>query len=422
MTQGSLWMLGGLLIALIIISAFFSGSETGMMSINRYRLRHLARKKNRSALRVQQLLDRTDKLLSVILIGNTLANLFASSLATVIAYQLAGEWGIFVGTVVLSIIVLVFAEVTPKTIAATYPSRIAFMAAVPLKILLILFYPAVWLVTIATRGILKIFGVVTSAKALESLTGDELRTLVQESNHRISDIHQDMLLRILDLEKMTVDDVMIPRHQISGIELNQPWETIHKTLTQSKHTRLPVYNEEIDHVLGILNLRKVIPHLHQAEFKQEALGRLAEEIYFVPESTPLTTQLLNFRREKQKIALVVDEYGDIIGLVTIEDILEEIVGELMSEEPSVSKLVKQRVDGRYLVAGHANLRELNRLLSWELPVDGPRTLSGLIIEYLEAIPTEQTCLKLNNYPIEIVKVEDNLVKQAILMPPASEPE
>lgn len=406
-----------MLVALVLISAFFSGSETGMMSVNRYRLRHLARKKHRGAMRVQRLLERTDKLLSVILIGNTVANLFASSLATIIAYQLAGEWGIFIGTIVLSIIILVFAEVTPKTIAATHSQRIALLAAVPLQLLLIIFYPLVWVVTATTKCFLKLFGVVTANKTLEALSGEELRTLVQESSNRISDAHQDMLLRILDLEKMTVDDVMVPQHQIVGIDLDEPWEKIHWQLSHSEHTRLPVFDDDIDQVQGMVNLRKVISKLHDTNFTHAGLKKMCDDIYFIPEGTPLTTQLLNFRRKKQQIALVVDEYGDIIGLVTIEDILEEIVGELTSEEPSVSKLVKRTQDGRFAVAGHANVRELNRLLSWELPTEGPKTLSGLIIEYLETIPYEQTCLKLNNYPIEIVSVEDNLVKRAIVSMP-----
>jgi Mg2+/Co2+ transporter CorB len=404
-------------VVLVLISAFFSISETGMMSLNRYRLKHLAHHKNRNALKVQYLLERTDKLLSVILIGNTLSNLFASSLATVIAYQLFGEWGVLIATIILSVVVLVFGEVTPKTIAAMYPQQIAFFAATPLRWLLVIFYPVVWVVSAITKGFLKLFGIVMMGKTIEPISAEELRTLVQEASNRISDVHQDMLLRILDLEKMTVDDVMIPRHQIMGIELDQDWKKIIWQLMHSKHTRLPIFYDEIDNVLGVINLRHVISRLHDPHFDQNGLKSLSEEVYYIPEGTSLTTQLLNFRRERRKIALVVNEYGDIIGLVTVEDILEEIVGELASEIPSVSKLVTHLPEGGYVVGGDANIRELNRLLGLQFPTEGPKTLSGLIVEYLEAIPHEQTCLKLENYPIEILRVEDNLVKQVVLLTP-----
>ncbi len=417
--HNSLWLLSGLLLLLILISAFFSASETGMMSVNRYRLRHLSHQRNIRALRVQKLLDKTDKLLSVILIGNTIANLFASSLATMIASQFVGDWGIVVTTIVLSIVILVVAEVTPKTIAAAYPQNVAFFTAIPLKILLNILYPFVWLVSTMAKYLLKLFGIVTCGKTIEPLSSEELRTLVEEGSNRISNIHQEMLLRILDLEKMTVDDVMVPHHQVMGINLDQPWEKIHLQLKQSQHTRLPIYEDDINQVQGMINLHQIMPQLQDPNFKLENLKSLMEEIYFIPKGTALTSQLLNFRREKQRIALIVNEYGDVIGLVTVEDILEEIVGELTSEIPSVSKLVKPCEDGGYLVAGQANIRELNRLLGWKLPTDGPKTLSGLIIEYLEAIPCEQTCLKLQNYPIEIITVQNNLVEQALLLPPLS---
>ena len=385
-----------------------------MMSINRYRLRHMVRKKHRAAKRVAKLLERTDKLLGVILIGNTFANLFASSIATLIAYRLAGEWGTLIATLLLSVIILVFAEVTPKTLAAAYPLRFSFIVSLPLKILLIIFYPLVWIVNVIVNSLLRVFGVKSQGKVLEQLSGDELRTVVKEAGSQIHDSHQDMLVRILDLEKMTVEDVMIPRHEIEGIELDNDWDAISWQLTHSKHTRLPLYQSEIDEVQGMLNLRKAMPHLSDQTFSKEKLAKLVEEVYFVPEGTPLTTQLLNFRRERKRIALVVDEYGEILGLVTIEDIVEEIVGELASEVPSVSKWVQDLGNGRYRVAGNASIRELNRLLNWELPLDGPKTLSGLIIEYLEAIPVPQSCLKLNNYPMEIITVEENMVKEVIV--------
>ncbi len=416
MTKETLSILAIILILLILISGFFSGSETSMMLLNRYRLRHLIREKNKKAIRVSKMLERTDRLLGVILIGNTLANLFASSIAAIIAYHLAGELGSFIVTFLLAVVILIFAEVTPKTLASIYPERFAFIVSLPLKYLHYLFYPLVWLANWISNGILSLFGAHKHRKGLEQLTSEELRILVKEASGRIPSQNQDMLLRIFDLEKITVDDVMIPRSDVIGIELDAPWKDIQWQLTHSKHTNLPVYKNEINNVQGMINVHRSMGEISSIGFNQEKLASLIEDVYFVPEGTALTTQLINFRREQKTIALVVDEYGDIQGLITIEDILEEIVGELTSEIPSVSRYVQKLPDNHYIIDGCANIRELNRLLNWEFPIDGPKTLSGLIVEYLEALPEERTCLLLFNFPIEIQKVDENLVKKVKIYP------
>ena len=416
MTKEDLSILIAVLVLLIFISGFFSGSETSMMLLNRYRLRHLIREKNKKAMRIGKMLARIDRLLGVILIGNTLTNLFASSIAAIVAYQLAGEFGSFIATFILAVVILIFAEVIPKTLAATYPERFAFIVSLPLKYLLCLFYPLVWLVNCIANSLLQLFGVQQHKKEVEPLTSDELRILVKEASGRIPSQNQDMLLRIFDLEKITVDDVMVPRSDIIGLELNVSWKDIQWQLTHSKHTNLPVYQDQIDNVQGIINVRRVMSEISDTDFNQEKLMPLIEDVYFVPEGTPLPTQLINFRREQKRIALVVDEYGDIQGLITVEDILEEIVGELTSETPSVSRYVKKLPDNTYLIDGGANIRELNRLLNWEFPLDGPKTLSGLIIEYLETLPEEGTCLLLFNYPIEIQTVDENLIRQVKIYP------
>tara|TARA_B100000989_G_scaffold299040_1_gene292387 strand:+ start:12409 stop:13677 length:1269 start_codon:yes stop_codon:yes gene_type:complete len=404
------------LIALICLSGFFSGSETGMMSLNRYRLRHLARAKNRAALRVSRLLERPDRILGVILIGNTFANILASAIATVIAVRLFGEIGVVIATVILTLVVLIFAEIAPKTLAALFPQRIAFIVSWPLQLLLKILYPVVWLATAVANTILRAFGVKVGHRGADRLTSEELRTVVMESAGRITSHHQEMLLRILDIEKVTVDDVMIPRSEIVGINLDDDWADISQQITGARHTKLPMYRGDINNVQGILHMRDALRLLSEGRLDKASLEKTAREVYFVPEVTPLNIQLLNFRSEKQRLALVVDEYGDIQGLVSLEDVLEELVGEFAGETPSVSKFVTQAPDGSYMVDGSVNIRELNRLMEWEFPTTGPKTLNGLIIEYLETIPEHSACLRLNGYPVEVVEIKDNRVKQVRIYP------
>lgn len=410
-------LLVGLLILLIILSAFFSGSETGLFSLNRYRLRHLAKKnKSPGAMRAQELLKRPDRLIGVILLGNNFVNILASSIATVLGLKLFGEAGIAIAAGLLTLIILIFSEVAPKTLAALHPERIAFPASLILKPLLKVFYPLVWVVNSIANGLLRLFGVATDAAPKLHLSSEELRTVVNEAGNMIPQRHQQMLLSILDLEKVTVEDIMIPRSEIVGLELEDEWNDIVKLITTSRHSRLPVYKGGIDNVVGIVHLRNMLGIQERGELTREELMKVVREPYFVPEGTPLNTQLLNFQKQRRRIALVVDEYGDIQGLVTLDDILEEIVGEFTTDPTAHNKEIHPQDDGTYLVDGSANVRELNRMMHWNLPTDGPKTLNGMIIEYLETIPEAGTSLLLAGYPLEIVQTTTNAVKTVRISP------
>lgn len=416
MTDISLHMLYGILIILILFSSFFSGAEVGMMAINRYRLRHLVRQKHRLACLVHRLLKRPDRLLGVILIGNTFANIMASAVATVIAARLYGEMGIVIATVVLTLVILIFSEITPKTMAASRPQQFAFFVVIPLSILLKILYPLVWIANGIANSFLRLFGIRLKQGEIEHLSGEELRSIVYEAGSLIPQKHKDMLVSILDLERVTVNDIMVPRQEVVGIDLNEEWDEILEQLHTSQHTRLPLYRDSIDSVQGILHVRSALGLMVDERLDKAHLLQVAEAVYFVPENTPLNMQLLNFQKEKYRVGLVVDEYGDILGLVTLEDILEEIIGEFTSDVAALSKDVHPQADGSYLVDGSASIRELNRDMQWELPSKGPKTLSGLIIEYLECIPTAGTCVKIAGCPIEVVKVQDNKVKTARVFP------
>ena len=409
------------LVLMIVLSAFFSASETAMLSLNRYRLRHLAKGRHRGASLAQALLQRPDRLIGLILLGNTFVNIAASSLSTIIFYRLMGETGIAIGALILTLVILIFGEVTPKTLAVLRPERIAFPVAYVLTPLLRLMYPIVWVTNSIANGMLKVAGVTPQESAMQQLSREELRTVVNEAGALIPRRHQRMLLNILDLENVTVEDIMIPRNEIIGIDLDGDADDILRLLTTSQHTRLPIYRENIDHVLGIIHVRNAL-HLiaHKNLTKQSILG-IAREAYFVPEGTSLHTQLLNFQRQKRRIALVVDEYGDILGLVTLEDILEEIVGEFTTDAAAAMRDVHPQEDGSFLVDGSANIRELNRLMDWGLPTDGPKTLNGLIIEHMEFIPEPGTSLLLAGYPVEIVQTSANAVKTAKIYPALRRP-
>lgn len=408
-------------IGLVIVSNFFSGSETSMMALNRYRLHHLA-KKNPAARRAEELLKRPDRLLSVVLIGNTIANILASALTTFLAQKFFGDLGVIITTIILTFIILLFAEAFPKTLAAVRPERLAFPATLILKFLLKLFYPLILILSVLTNALLKLFGIsIKDKKAIDPLTAEELRSVVHASSSSLHNQHKNMLLGVLDFEKETIKNAMLPRQNICGIDLNDSWGEIMQQLKNSPFSKLPVYRDNIDHVIGILHLRKVIVLYENSSSNVEpqiALEKLLVPPYFIPETTTLQRQLINFQTHSEHLALVVDEYGDIQGLVTVEDVLAEIVGEFTNlSQPAVHVDTEKLADGSFIVDGAMTLRDINRDLALDLPTGGPRTLSGAIVEYLEMMPVTGLSLKIADYPIEIVEVEDNAVKLAKIYPP-----
>jgi Mg2+/Co2+ transporter CorB len=410
-------MLFTILGILILISAYFSGSETGMMSLNRYRLRHLEKEKHKGAKRVSKLLARPDRLIGLILIGNNLVNIAASAIATVIGLRLFGDMGILIATIALTLVILIFAEVTPKTLAALYPEKIAFPSSILLSLLLKILFPLVVVVNWITNGFLMLLGINAEQREQHSLSSEELRTVVNESGALLHQRDQDMLVSILDLEKVSVEDIMIPRSELVGIDVNDDWKVILKQLTQANHTRVLLYRDSIDDVVGYIHARDALKLLSKNQFSKATLLRAVRELYFIPEGTPLYIQLLKFQHAKERLGLVVDEYGDIQGLVTLEDILEEIVGDFTTTmTPTTSDEVTLQPDGSYLVDGSASIRDINKEMSWQLPTDGPKTLNGLIIEYLEDIPQSNISLRIAGYPVEIIDVADNMIKSVRVMP------
>lgn len=400
----------GILAFLIILSAFFSSSETGLISLNRYRLKHLMKAGHRGAARASRLLDQPERLIGLILLGNNFVNILASAIGTILGLRLFGEPGIAIATGALTFLILIFGEVAPKTLAALHPERVAFPAAFALGPLLRVLYPLVWLVNLVTRGVFKLLGIDSVRTDSQALSSDELRTVVNEAGAMIPHRHQRMLTSILDLEKVTVEDIMVPRNEIVGIDIEDDWTNVLQMLSESQHTRLPVYRGDVDHIIGMLHLRSALPLLAGKTFSREQLLAAVREPYFVPEATPLNTQLLNFQHQRRRIGLVVDEYGDIQGLVTLEDILEEIVGEFTTDPAAVHRDIHLQEDGTYLVDGGISVRELNRVLDWTLPTGGPKTLNGLVLEYLETIPEPGTSLLLHGHPLEIVQTGPNAVK------------
>ncbi|MFZ7201633.1 HlyC/CorC family transporter [Avibacterium avium] len=414
------------LIILLILSAYFSSSETGLLSANRYRMRFLAEKGHKGAKKAEKLLKKTDILLSLILICNNLVNISASAIATIIGMRLYGDMGVAIATGALTFAMLIFAEIFPKTIAALYPEKVAFLSSHILTPLLKIFSPIVFLMNLIIRGLMKLFRVKNEQKT-SSLSTEELRAIVNQSGHFIPSAHQEMLLSILDLEKVTVDDIMVPRNDIGGIDIDDDWKAIMRQLNHSAHSKVVLYKESMDeNVLGILRVREAYRlMLDKNEFSKETLIRAVDEAYFIPEGTPLNAQLLNFRSKKERIGLVVDEYGDIKGLVTLEDILEEIVGEFTtSTAPSIDEEVTQQSDGSMIIEGSANIHDLNKLFDWHLDTDEARTFNGLILEHLEEIPEEGTECEINGLKITILEVADNMVKQAKVekISPTKQPE
>ena len=390
-----------------------------MMSLNRYRLKHLRKNKHRGARRASKLLERPDRLIGLILIGNNLVNIAASALATVIAIRLWGDAGIIIATIALTLTILIFAEITPKTIAALYPEKIAFPASFILWPLLKLLYPVVVGVNGITNGLLRLLGFDPNKSGDEHVSSEELRTIVTEAGQLIPRQHRDMLLNILDLEEVEVDDIMVPRSEVYGIDLDDSDDEIMQCLQNSSHTLLPVWREDINDILGILHMRSISRVIDQQGLDRAALEREMDTPYFIPESTPLHTQLLNFQNKKLRLGSVVDEYGQVMGLVALEDILEEIVGEFTSNLQNPTDSIYPQRDGSYIIAGTATIRDINRNLDWELPTDGPKTLSGLILENLELFPDANAGLTIAGYMLEILELEGNVVQAVKARPQAA---
>lgn len=413
--------IGGLFAALfllIILSAFFSGSETALMTLNRYRLRHQADTGHKAARLASRLLEHPERLIGLILLGNNFVNILASSLATVLAIRLGGEGTIPLAAGLLTLVILIFSEVAPKTLAALHPEKLAFPAAWVYTPLLKVSYPLVLLVNFFANGFLRLLRVYPEDVDRDALTQEELRTIVTEASALIPQKHQKMLLGILDLEKATVEDIMIPRQEIDGIDLDEPWDELQEDLLEMPYTQALVYRGSIDQVVGFIHARQLMQALMHGEFTRETLEKLIQEPYYIPEGASLNTQLLNFQKVRRRVGLVVDEYGDVLGLVTMSDLLEEIVGEFTSDPTDRIADVQPQEDGSYLVNGGASLRDLVKTFHWDLPTRGPKTFNGLIIEQLESIPKPGTSILINGYPVEVLQTQDNAVKTARIMPQA----
>lgn len=403
---------------LLVLSAFFSGSETGMMSVNPYRLKHLENENNKAAKRVSELLKRPDRLIGLILIGNNLVNIAAATVTALIGQRLYGDLGLAIAPIALTLVVLIFAEVTPKTLAALYPERVAFPASVVLKVLLKIFYPFVFLLNKVTNGLLALLGVSPEKHQGNSLSAEELRTVVHEAGALIPEQHQSMLVGVLDLGNVTVDDIMTPRNEIVGIDVNDEWKDILRQLANAQHSRVLLYRDSMDDAIGFVHPRDLVRLLLKEQFTKASLLRSVHDIYYIPEGTPLNTQLLKFQSTKERIGLVVDEYGDIQGLVTLEDILEEVVGEFTTDviEDNHEDIIPQP-DGSFLIDGSINLRDLNRQMQLEFPTDGPKTLNGLLLEHLEEIPQGSISVRIAGFQLEILDVQDNVIKTVRLLKP-----
>ncbi len=411
LNDAPLGLLFTLLFVLILISGFFSSSETSMLSLNRYRLKHLMGSGHKGARRASKLLERPDRLIGLILIGNNLVNILASAIATVIAIRLYGDAGIAVATIVLTLVILIFAEITPKTVAALHPEKLAFPFSLILVPLLKLFMPLVLAINSITNGLLRLLGFRPDVQEGEALSQEELRTIVTESGTMIPGRHRRMLTNILDLEQVTVDDIMVPRNEVYGIDLDDSDQTILQQLQGSTHTLLPVWREDINNLQGILHMRDLTRVLTDGGLCREALQRELQTPYFVPENTPLHTQLRQFQLKKLRLGIVVDEYGDLMGLVTLEDILEEIVGEFTSNLAEDSEEMHTQPDGSTICSGTVHIRDLNRHRGWSLPTDGPKTIGGLALEALEAFPAGQVAVQIPGYLVQVLDIEGRTISK-----------
>lgn len=413
-------LLGSLLL-LLACSAFFSGTETALMSLNRYRLRHLAKSGHRGARFAEALLKRPDRLIGLILFGNNLVQNSAAALVALVSLRIGGPAGVAVGTVIITFLILVFGELTPKTLGAIHPERLAFPGAYVYHALLRFVPPISWSVSLIgffSNGILRVCGMRPEQAAAHNVTIEELRTILAESGALLPRKRHEMMMRVLELGEITVEDIMIPQNEVVGLDLNDDWDRIIETIRSSGYTRLPVWREAMDNVIGILHVKRLIQYPKPEQLCQAAIEGLLDEPYFVPEGTPLNKQLVQFQRTRQRTGFVVDEYGDIQGIVTLEDLLEEIVGEFTSEPEAGSALQRDEASGGYIVDASVNVRILNRMMNWKLPTDGPKTLNGVILEKLEAIPHKGTGLMLNDYAIEILQTSGNLVETVRIREPA----
>ena len=408
------WLLFILLI-LFFLSAFFSGTETALMALNRYKLKHLA-KKNKGAQLAMQLLEKPDRLIGVILLGNNLVNILITQLATFIGFRLGGNVGVAIATGALTLLLLIFAEITPKTIAALKAEPIAFPASYIYVALLKVAYPLVWLINLFSNTLIRLVGIDPTQNTLPSLNHEELKSVVNEAGGLIPDNHQDMLLRVLDMESITVDDIMIPRPDINGIDLDDDWNDIEEYILNCNFTRLIIYKGGINNVLGFVHLRKLLPLFHDNNMEREHLENAIVPAYFTPEGIALTQQLINFQEAKRRIALVVDEYGDVQGLITLEDILEEIVGQFSTSPANFDYEARTQKDGSIWVDGAMHIRDINRQLEMKLPTNGPKTINGLVTETLGQIPVPGISILIDGYPMEIRKTQNNAVKTLIIYP------
>ena len=420
--------IGLLILALIIclaFSAFFSASETAMMSLNRYKLKHLADEGNKRAKCASHLLKHTDRLIGTILLGNNFVNIAATSLGTLIGLRLYGDLGVLLSTIILTVVVLVFSEVAPKTLAATNAQRIALPVAPILAWLVRIFSPLVSLLNAVVRVILRPFGIKTENAVEEALSNEELKTIVQSSSDEKSSEQQEMLLGVLELEDVSVGEAMVPRNELEGVDLNDDWEDILRQITDSRHGRLVAYRDHLDQAEGMLHIRDIILPLRDNTLDKTRLQQVLRPCHFVPESTPLRKQLLHFRQAKARSGLVVDEYGDIQGMITLEDILTHIVGEIGDENTADEppEIVEQQ-ENLFTVEGGTPLRQLNRELGLKLPLDGPKTLSGLIIETLGNFPEAGTELELPGCTVRVLDFADGIVASAEIQrhPPEDETE
>ena len=416
------WQLG-ILLALLACTAFFSISETSLMSLNRYRMRHLAKEGHRGARLASILLAKTDKLLGVILLGNTLCIVASSALEVRISEQLfsEGKYATMIGSLILTFAILVFSEISPKVIAAAHPEKFAFKCSYVLYPLLWLFNPAVSFVNFFVKGFVRILGLkVNFEESVQGVSMEELKSIVTDAGHYIPKKHRAILLNLFELEKITVDDVMTAHTQVEVIDFDDPIDEIVQKISNSHHTRLPVREGDAEEITGIIHVRKVINQLrshHQTgDISIDDLREVVEEPYFVPAGTPLYTQIQQFQENQERIALVVDEYGEFKGLVTLEDILEEVIGDFTTQSPSRIGSYRQEADGSWLVDASSSLRDLNKKLNLTLPINGPRTLNGLIIEHFEDIPEAGTSFKVNEHTIEIVQTQNRIVKSVKIFP------
>ena len=405
------WMLLSSIVFLLFLSAFFSGVETAMMSLNRYRLKHLVKENDKGAIRADKLLKRPDRLLGVILIGNNFVNILAASLTTVLCLNLFGDSGVVIGSIVLTLFILVFAEITPKTFAALNSEKVALPASLILKYLQKILRPLVLFVNFFSNFFMRLLGS-KETTINEDLSPEELKSVLENSGDLIPKKYQDMLISVLELDKVSVDEVMTQRSEVIGIDINQTVENILSNLQNNQKDFLPVYDESLDDLRGVIDLYGITSFLSNEDKSIESLIESLDEAYFIPENTPLSTQLFNFQKNKKTVAVVIDEYGSVKGIVTIKDVLEEIVGELATDIDKETVEIMEQKDGSYLIDASIPLRELNKKLNWQLPVNGAKTLNGLIIDQIETIPEKNIKIEIENYSVETVLIRNNMIKIA----------